>query len=96
MPIPLATLIRSASALAVMALLSTAYAADPVRLVVAFPPGGPADPLARVLAKQLDTELKTNVIVENKPGGNGAIAAAMSTAFSATCLDYLVSSTKIA
>ncbi|WP_420224205.1 Bug family tripartite tricarboxylate transporter substrate binding protein [Pigmentiphaga litoralis] len=68
--------LRTAALLAVTSVMATAHAADPVRLVVAFPPGGPADSLARVLAKQLDSELKTNVIVENKPGANGAIAAA--------------------
>jgi tripartite-type tricarboxylate transporter receptor subunit TctC len=72
---PFLTVARTALALAAVATWSVAQAAGPTRLVVAFPPGGPADSLARVLAKQLDTELKTNVIVENKPGANGAIAA---------------------
>ena len=45
------------------------------RIVVAFPPGGPVDFVARVIADQLGQELKQNVIVENKSGGNGAIAA---------------------
>src|SRR5690606_24619031 len=44
-------------------------------IVVAFPAGGPADSLARVVAKEMEVTLKTSVIVENKPGGNGAIAA---------------------
>ncbi|UHL65271.1 tripartite tricarboxylate transporter substrate binding protein [Paralcaligenes sp. KSB-10] len=57
-----------------MAALST-YAAPPTTVVVAFPPGGPADTLARVVAKQLESSLGSSVIVENKPGGNGAIAA---------------------
>lgn len=46
-----------------------------VRLVIAFPPGGPSDALARQLADQLGVELGQNVLVENKPGGNGAVAA---------------------
>jgi tripartite-type tricarboxylate transporter receptor subunit TctC len=46
-----------------------------VRLVVAFPPGGPVDFVARTIADQLGKELKERVIVENKPGANGAIAA---------------------
>jgi tripartite-type tricarboxylate transporter receptor subunit TctC len=46
-----------------------------VRLVVAFPPGGPSDLLARVISEQLSKEMKQNVVVENRPGGNGAIAA---------------------
>jgi tripartite-type tricarboxylate transporter receptor subunit TctC len=59
-------------------LANTAYAAHAAtvtRLVVAFPPGGPADTLARLLAKELEPQLGGNVIVENRPGANGAIAA---------------------
>lgn len=45
------------------------------RLVVAFPPGGPVDFVARTVAEKLGKELGQQVIVENKAGGNGAIAA---------------------
>lgn len=46
-----------------------------VRLVVAFPPGGPTDFVARVLAEKLKTLLGQPVIIENKPGANGAVGA---------------------
>ncbi|MDR2335619.1 MAG: tripartite tricarboxylate transporter substrate binding protein [Burkholderiaceae bacterium] len=49
--------------------------ADLTRILVAFPPGGPVDFIARTLSQQLSWELGHNVIVENKPGANGAIAA---------------------
>lgn len=45
------------------------------RLVVAFPPGGPVDFVARTLSEQFGKELGTQVIIENKAGANGAIAA---------------------
>ena len=46
-----------------------------VRIVIAFPPGGPVDFVARLLADGLAKELASTVIVENKPGGNGATSA---------------------
>ncbi|MGO4329078.1 Bug family tripartite tricarboxylate transporter substrate binding protein [Cupriavidus sp. 2TAF22] len=58
-----------------LALPGTAQAAPITRLVVAFPAGGPADSLARVISRQLETELKQTVVIDNRPGANGAIAA---------------------
>lgn len=45
------------------------------RMIVAFPPGGPVDFVARTLAEGMAKELGHSVIVENKAGGNGAVAA---------------------
>lgn len=50
--------------------------AAPLRLVVPVPPGGSVDLTARLLAEHLPATLKQNVIVENKPGASGSIAAA--------------------
>jgi tripartite-type tricarboxylate transporter receptor subunit TctC len=46
-----------------------------VRIVVAFPAGGPTDFVARLIADKLKAQLGQNVIVENKAGANGAIGA---------------------
>ncbi len=45
----------------------------PLRLVVPFAPGGGVDSAARLIAKQLGTNLNVSVIVENKPGANGTV-----------------------
>ena len=46
-----------------------------IRVVVAFPAGGPTDFVARLLADKLKPMLGQSVIVENRPGANGAIGA---------------------
>ena len=45
------------------------------RIIVAFPPGGPVDFVARTISEQFGKELGQQIIVENKPGANGAIGA---------------------
>ena len=71
-------LVCSIVALAVPALAQTpAFPDRSVRLVVAFPPGGATDVIARVLAQGLTTELGQNVLVENKGGASGMIGSEM-------------------
>src|SRR5204863_2881872 len=48
----------------------------PLRFVVGFPPGGPNDLLARLIAPGIGERLKRSVVVENRAGANGEIAAA--------------------
>jgi len=58
------------------AAFAQAYPARPIRLVVGYPAGGGADRLARVLAIQLGTELGQSIVIDNRPGATGTIAAA--------------------
>lgn len=46
----------------------------PVRMLVAVPPGGPADTLARLVGPHLNSALKQAVVIDNRPGANGIIA----------------------
>lgn len=52
-----------------------AYPSHPVRLVVGYAPGTAPDVLARFFAQRLGEQLKQQVIVDNKPGAGGQIAA---------------------
>lgn len=54
---------------------SQTFPSKPIRIVVGFPPGGPADYTARILADKLPALLGVNVIVENRVGANATIGA---------------------
>jgi len=54
---------------------SQTFPSKPIRIVVGFPPGGPADYTARLLADKLPTLMGVNVIVENRVGANATIGA---------------------
>jgi len=51
------------------------YPSRPIKLVLPQPPGGAIDLIARSLGERLSEQLKQPVIVENKPGANGGLAA---------------------
>jgi tripartite-type tricarboxylate transporter receptor subunit TctC len=52
-----------------------AYPTKPIRMLASFPAGSPFDPVSRRLAEGMAARLKVAVVVENKPGANGVIAA---------------------
>jgi tripartite-type tricarboxylate transporter receptor subunit TctC len=62
-------------ALALSCGLAAAQSTKPIKLMVGFPPGGGTDAVARILAEKLKDELGTPVVVENKPGAGGQLAA---------------------
>mgnify|MGYP002653800554 CR=1 FL=1 len=51
------------------------YPSKPITLVAVFGPGSASDTICRVIAQPLSIALNENVIVENRPGANGALAA---------------------
>lgn len=54
---------------------ATGYPQRPVRLVLGFPPGGATDNSARLVAQKMGDFLRQPIVVENKPGASGSIAA---------------------
>jgi tripartite-type tricarboxylate transporter receptor subunit TctC len=69
----------AAAAFALLAVIVPAQAQDypnrAIRLVVGFAPGGNTDFVARIVADKVRAQLGQTVVIENKPGANGAIAA---------------------
>jgi tripartite-type tricarboxylate transporter receptor subunit TctC len=52
-----------------------AYPTKPITMIVPFPPGGPTDLVARVLAQKLGEQMGQNILVDNRGGANGNIGA---------------------
>ncbi len=76
----LASVARYASVLVGLAVccsfgVAVAQPLKPIKILVGFPPGGGTDAAARILAEKLKDELGVSVIVENRPGAGGQIAA---------------------
>ena len=60
-----------------IALAQPKYPAKPIRLIVSFTAGGTPDTLARLLGPRLGEALGQPIVIENRPGAGGALAAAM-------------------
>jgi tripartite-type tricarboxylate transporter receptor subunit TctC len=52
-----------------------AYPTKPIKIITPVPPGGPSDIVARLYGQKLTEKWGQPVIIENRPGGNGVIAA---------------------
>ena len=80
---PATMLVLAFSAIYNCTAIAQAYPVKPIKLIVPFPPGGPADIASRVIAKKLSEALGHQMILENRSGAGGTIGlevAAKSTA----------------
>ena len=71
----LAALAAGSALLVASTARAQAFPNKPLRLIVGFAPGGAADVMARIVAKGLGAQLGQQIIVDNKPGADGILAA---------------------
>jgi tripartite-type tricarboxylate transporter receptor subunit TctC len=73
--VPILMLLFAATALA----QQQPYPSRPIRIIAGFPPGSSIDTLARVVGPKLNERLGQSVVIDNRPGANGIIAAELTT-----------------
>jgi tripartite-type tricarboxylate transporter receptor subunit TctC len=71
----LAPAIVAAGTLAVAIAQAQIYPTKPIKVIVAFAAGGPADVMARLVGQRISAILGQSIIVENRPGAGGSIGA---------------------
>ncbi len=67
------TMLAASAVLAAAPLRAQGFPSKPIRMVVAYPAGGPTDAIARIVAQDLTQSLGQNVVVENVGGASGSI-----------------------
>ena len=75
MPVLAAAAVLGLAAQARPAAAADVYPNKPIRVIVPYSPGGLPDTVARVFAQRLSERIGQSVVVENKPGANGVVAA---------------------
>jgi len=86
--------VRAIAALILLVALdgsALAQSAKPIRILVGFAAGGGTDAIARALADKLKDELNTSVVIENRPGAGGQIAAQALKSAAADGTTFLIS-----
>ena len=73
--VTLALLLAGAFSAAAAEELANTYPSRAIRMIVPFPPGGPADTIARIVGQKMFEHWSQPVIIENRAGGNTAIGA---------------------
>lgn len=68
-------LLIAAGVSAATAALAQTYPAQPVKIIVAFPPGGATDVIGRLVAQGLSEKLGQSFVVENRPGASGIVGS---------------------
>ena len=65
------------AAFSAMPLSAQSYPAQPVKMIVGFPPGGTTDVIARLVAQGLAESLGKSFVVDNRGGASGSIGAGL-------------------
>lgn len=76
--------------LAAQAAADAAFPTKPITIIVPFPAGGVIDATARMMAEKLQAQLKSPVLVDNRPGAGGTIGTALAARAPADGYTYLL------